>query len=430
MKKSFLLGTILTPLLSVGVIMGSILLTNGTEVDNLVLIEDAPGLITVQDAASGQYVPRCPGCFPERANLRYRFVREAPEDSVWLAQGHTVLVEYDEAVLQNASGYLVYRSSPGSMAKRSIERDLSRAMEHARVMGSTDLDWEAYQRLKLDLTLYDRESKPAGRAEGGGDEVRGMIGFLFSAVLFVILAVYGGMIMRSVVEEKSNHVVEVLVATVRPEELLLGKVLGIGGVALTQILAWALLSTLTFSAFQWVYDAGLMFGGGVPGPAETPADLMTVMAQNEALGVLLDINWALMVAGTIAFFIGGFLLYGGLYAAIGSSVQSEQEGQGMVFAIIMPLMFAYLAGGGALSNPDLPVFTWLGWIPLTSPVMMLVRLATGVSIWEALLSWMLLMLTAWFVMKLAGRVYRLGVLHGGNGSGWRLWSKWIKGHVR
>lgn len=427
-KRSFLLGTLLTPLLSVGLIIGSILLTDGTEVSNIVLVEDAPGLITRLDAASGQYVPRCPGCFPERDNHEYRFTRKAPEDSVWMAQGHTVLVEYDESVLQNKAGYLVYDKSPGASAKRRIERDLSRAMEHARVLESTELDWEAYQRLKLDLTLYDRESTGEGeRSDGGGEEVRGGIGFLFSAILFMVLAVYGGLIMRSVVEEKSNHVVEVLIAAVRPEELLLGKVVGIGCVALTQIVAWALLSTASFSLFQAVYDSGMMAGETLPMEGEVPADLMTVMAGNEALSVLLDINWLLMGIGTVAFFIGGFLLYGSLYAAVGASVQSEQEGQGMVLAIIMPLMFAYMVGGGALSNPDLPIFLWLGWVPFTSPVMMLVRLATGVAIWEAVLSWLVLLVTARLVLGLAGRIYRRGVLHGGGLSGWKLWGKWIKG---
>jgi len=425
-KRSFLLGTLLTPILSVGLIIGSVLLTDGVEVNHLVLVEDAPGLITRLDAASGQYVPRCPGCFPERDNLEYRFVREAPEDSVWLAQGHTVLVEYDESVLQNAAGYMVYEKSPGVQAKRQIERDLSRAMEHARVMESTELDWSAYQRLKLDLTLFDRESTEEGREEGGGDEVRGLIGFLFSAVLFMVLAVYGGMIMRSVVEEKSNHVVEVLVAAVRPEALLLGKVIGMGCVALTQIIAWSLLSTLTFGIFQSLFDAGWVNGSMAAGTEDIPVDLLTVMAQNEALSVLLDIQWGVMILGTVAFFIGGFLLYGSLYAAVGASVQSEQEGQGMVVAIILPLMFAYMAGGGAMSNPDVPVFTWLGYIPLTAPVIMLVRLAIGVAWWEAVLSWCLLILTARLVLGLAGRIYRNGVLHDGGKSVWKLWIQWMR----
>lgn len=102
----------------------------------------------------------------------------------------------------------------------------------------------------------------------------------------------------------------------------------------------------------------------------------------------------------------------------------------MVLAIIMPLMFAYIVGGGALSNPNLPVMVWLGWVPLTAPVMMLVRLATGVTWWEVLLSWGLLMLTARIILGFAGRMYRLGVLHDGGRSGWKLWMQWIKGHER
>ena len=134
-KRSFVVP-LLMPLM-VGFIAAVVLLTENTDPHHRVLVEDTPGLITRLDAASGQYVPRCPGCFPERDHHEYRFVREAPEDSVWQAEGYTVLVEYDEAVLQNQAGYLVYETSPGMVAKRHIERDLSRAMEHARVLSST-----------------------------------------------------------------------------------------------------------------------------------------------------------------------------------------------------------------------------------------------------------------------------------------------------
>ncbi len=427
-KRSFLIGTLLMPFLAVGVLAGTVLLTQATDTSNVVLVEDAPGLISRIDSASGQQVPRCPGCFPEREKLSYRFTREAPADSVWLKEGITVLVEYDAAVLQNHAGYLVYDKSPGMTAKRNIERDLSKAMEHARVLGSTALDWQAYQRLKFDLKLIDREANDDGaRMDGGGEEIRGSIGFLFSALLFLVLTVYGGMILRSVVEEKSNRVVEVLIAAVRPEELLLGKVIGMGAVALTQLVAWTVLSTGAFTVFQFVFDSGAL-GASIPGQGEVPTDLLTAMAENELTAILLDINWALMAISTIGYFIGGYLLYGSIFAAVGGSVQSEQEGQGMVMAVLMPLMFAYIIGSGAMANPEMGALTWLSWFPLTSPVIMLVRVAVGVAWWEVVLSWVLLMLSARLVLALAGRAYRYGVLHTGKSSGWTLLLQWVRGH--
>lgn len=427
-KRSFLIGTLLMPFLAVGVLAGTVLLTQATDTSNVVLVEDAPGLISRIDSASGQQVPRCPGCFPEREKLSYRFTREAPADSVWLKEGITVLVEYDAAVLQNHAGYLVYDKSPGMTAKRNIERDLSKAMEHARVLGSTALDWQAYQRLKFDLKLIDREANDDGaRMDGGGEEIRGSIGFLFSALLFLVLTVYGGMILRSVVEEKSNRVVEVLIAAVRPEELLLGKVIGMGAVALTQLVAWTVLSTGAFAVFQFVFDSGAL-GASIPGQGEVPTDLLTAMAENELTAILLDINWALMAISTIGYFIGGYLLYGSIFAAVGGSVQSEQEGQGMVMAVLMPLMFAYIIGSGAMANPEMGALTWLSWFPLTSPVIMLVRVAVGVAWWEVVLSWVLLMLSARLVLALAGRAYRYGVLHTGKTSGWTLLLQWVRGH--
>ena len=429
-KRSFLLGTLLTPLLGVGLIALTVLLTQDAVSHHIVLVEDAPGLITRLDSASGQFVPRCPGCFPERSRLEYRFVQVAPEDSVWKGDGYSVLVEYDESVLQNQAGHLVYDRSPGMIAKRNIERDLSRAMEHARVMASTDLDWESYQRLKFDLHLVDREvDSGGGRDQAGGEEVRGMVGFMFSAILFLILAVYGGLIMRSVVEEKSNRVVEVMIEAMRPEELLLGKVIGMGAVALTQLLSWSVLTTAAFTAFQLLFDSGALAGAGAaPGPGEVSADLLTVMSENEFTSILLDINWGLMAVSTMAFFVGGYLLYGSLYAAVGASVQSEQEGQGMVIPIILPLMFSYIIGSGAMENPEMNVLGILSWIPLTSPVIMLVRVAVGVPLWELALSWLLLLVTARLVLWIAGRAYRHGVLAGSSTSGWKLLLQWMRGH--
>ena len=427
-KKSFLLGTLLMPFLGVGFIALTVMLTKGTETQNLVLIEDSPGLITRLDATSGQFVPRCPGCFPERENLEYRFTREAPPDSVWKLDGYTALVEFDEAVLQNKAGYLVYETSPGMQAKRRIERDLSHAMEHARVLKSTELDWGEYQRLKFELNLVDREASSAGgRTAGGGEEIRGFVGFMFSAVLFLVLAVYGGLILRSVVEEKSNRVVEVLISALRPEELLLGKVLGMGAVALTQIVAWSVLSIAAFTVFQFVFDNGFLPGSATPSASEVPSDLLTVMAENEFTRILIDINWGMMVFSTVVYFAGGYFLYGSLYAAVGASVQSEQEGQGMVLPLITPLMFAYFFGLQAMENPEMAAFSWLSWFPLTSPVIMLIRVAVGVPIWELVLSVMLLFLTARLMLWLAGRAYRHGVLAGGSISGWKLLLQWVRG---
>lgn len=428
LKPSFLLATLLLPVVSIGFVVGAILLTESAEVNSTVLVEDAPGLISRLDRASGQYVPRCPGCFPERQNLNYHFTREAPADSIWQAEGHTVLVEYDDSILQNQSGYLVYEKSPGASAKRNIERDLSRAMEHARVLESTELNWSAYQALKMDVNLVGRGIEKGQRVKGGGDEIRGSIGFLFSALLLLVLVIYGGVIMRSVVEEKANHVVEVLVAAVRPEELLLGKVVGLGAVAVTQLLAWTILSGLGFSAFQFLFDSGTIGQAATLASGEVPVDLLTLMAENEGLSHLLDIQWSVMIGGAVAFYIGGYLLYGSLFAAVGSSVQSEQEGQGMILPITAPLMFGYFAATMAVENPDLPILEWLGWFPLTSPVIMLVRIAGGVALWEVVLSWALLMLTARLTLGLAGRLYRFGVLHDGSRSGWKLLVHWMQGH--
>ena len=197
-----------------------------------------------------------------------------------------------------------------------------------------------------------------------------------------------------------------------------------------RIVAWSVLSTLAFTGFQFAFDSGMVPGAGAVAAGEVPADLLTVMAENEFTKVLLDIDWVLMVISTVVFFVGGYLLYGSLYAVVGSTVQSEQEGQGMVFPLTMPLMFAYVFGIQAMENPDMAAFSWLSWFPLTSPVIMLIRVAVGVPFWELGLSVLLLFLTARLVLWVAGRAYRHGVLAGDSASGWALLLQWVRGHGR
>jgi ABC-2 type transport system permease protein len=174
--------------------------------------------------------------------------------------------------------------------------------------------------------------------------------------------------------------------------------------------------------FRSLFNAGT-FTKGLP-----TADLTTLMAENELTRVLLEINWPLMVIATLVYFIGGYVLYGGLYAAAGAAAENETEANQFVVPLLMPLLFSYMAGSFAIGNPDLPLGAWLSWIPFTSPVSMLIRVATGVHWAELIGSMALLWLTAWLMIKLAGRIYQVGLLHRGKKPSYRELFKWLRGN--
>jgi ABC-2 type transport system permease protein len=415
-KRSFILGLILLPLLGIGGVVGMALVVRESSVNHEVLVVDHDGLITVDH--QGEWVPHCPSCFLEREGLDYRFTREMPVDSVWLAQGFTAVVEFDGDVVQNQSGHLWYESAPGMELARWLERDLGLALEHLRVLETTDLNWPGYRALRFDLNLSTRDIKTGT----GGVEIRSIIGFAFSIFLFMFIAIHGTTLMRSVLEEKTSRVVEVLLAVVRPVDLMWGKLIGVAAVALTQFLAWSLLSMTGMALFRSLFNAGT-FTKGLP-----TADLTTLMAENELTRVLLEINWPLMVIATLVYFIGGYVLYGGLYAAAGAASENETEANQFVVPLLMPLLFSYMAGSFAIGNPDLPLGAWLSWIPFTSPVSMLIRVATGVHWAELIGSMALLWLTAWLMIKLAGRIYQVGLLHRGKKPSYRELFKWLRGN--
>jgi len=413
-KRSFILGLILLPLLGVGGVVGMALVVRESTVEHEVLVVDHDALITLE--YQGEWVPHCPSCFIEREGLAYRFTREMPADSVWLAQGFTAVVEFDADVVQNQSGYLWYKKAPGMQLTSWLERDLGLALEHMRVLETTDLNWPGYRALRFDLNLSTRDIKTGT----GGVEIRSLVGFAFSVFLFMFIAVHGTTLMRSVLEEKTSRVVEVLLAAVRPVELMWGKLIGVAGVALTQFLAWSVLSMLGMTVFRALFNAGT-FTEGLPA-----ADFTTMLAENELTRVLLEINWPLMVAATFVYFIGGYVLYGGLYAAAGAASENETEANQFVVPLLMPLLFSYMAGSFTIGNPDLLLSAWLSWIPFTSPVSMLIRIASGVHWAEMLGSMALLWLTAWFMIKFAGRIYQVGLLHRGKKPSYRELFKWLR----
>jgi ABC-2 type transport system permease protein len=239
--------------------------------------------------------------------------------------------------------------------------------------------------------------------------------------------------MRGVIEEKTNRIIEVIVSSVKPFQLMMGKVIGIGLVGLTQFLMWVVLSSIVASVGLWVFSENIASGANVVENAQvlkTGMDsevLRNELMNNQAINWFFQINWPLMISLFLFYFIGGYFLYASLFAAIGAAVDSETDTQQFMLPVSLPLVFGYIVSAMLIDNPDSPAGNFFAIFPLTSPVVMMVKATmTSTSWWMIVISMLVLIITFIAFIALAGRIYRVGILMYGKKATYKELWKWIR----
>ncbi|MBK7935631.1 MAG: ABC transporter permease [Lewinellaceae bacterium] len=245
-------------------------------------------------------------------------------------------------------------------------------------------------------------------------------------LMFMMVLVYGQMVMRSVMEEKTSRIVEVMMSSVKPFELMLGKILGTGAVGLTQMIIWVVLSGAVTFLIPLVmgFDASSM-----PTPANTP-QIDPEQMQGEGIRIMAELskqNWPLIVFSFIIFFLGGYFIYASMFAAIGSAMGDDLgEGQSLVLPVTIPLSLAfYIVSMAGWRNPDSGLMVFASMFPLFSPIAMPFRMAFNPPWWQVALSLTLVVLAAFFFVWLAGRIYRVGILLYGKKVTLKEIGKWL-----
>jgi len=266
-------------------------------------------------------------------------------------------------------------------------------------------------------------------------EMKTIIGTVASMLIYIFIFLYGSQVMRGVVEEKVNRIVEIIISSIRPLQLMVGKITGIMLVGLTQFVLWICIS---FSVI-WLAQVTLFPEPAVPTVTNPTATIDSkVMEQVQALGqddyqYALDIfgsvsnvNWPIMIGSFVFFFICGYLLYAAMFAAVGSAVDSESDTQQFIMPITVPMVISLLMIQVILNNPDGSIAFWLSMIPFTSPIAMMARIPFGVPIWEVVLSSSILIASIIIMAKLAAKIYRTGILMYGKRITYRELVKWIR----
>lgn len=422
-KKSFIILTLLAPLLIIafGGIIALIFKANKTEYTFNVI--DKSGLYNHQlksdDEVKYIFVPTD----TERA-LKSSLKELEEIDGLLIIPK---LEDNDFQKMENETKLLVNKKI-GFDTKNIISSDLEKVVrsEKIKVLGLNEeqiKDIDKGFSLKTE-NVVDEKDEDDDLAFG----VKSGMSMMLMYVVFMFIIIYGVRVMRSVLEEKNNRVVEIIISSVKPFELMMGKIIGVTGVALTQFVIWIMMSVS--SAFLLSSGVGIATGlpTNLPEKTETmtetfdPTTLITEVSQ-----MLLDMNFPLIIVVFIIFFLLGYIFYSSIYAAIGSAVDNETETQQFTLFAILPLSIGLYGSFSIMNNPDGPVAFWMSIIPFTSPVAMVARIPFGVPIWQILLSITLLTMMTLVMIFIASKIYRVGILMYGNKATLKEIWKWMKG---
>jgi ABC-2 type transport system permease protein len=376
------------------------------------------------------------GKIPDDANTKFVYVdmpfeiaKQTINDGVYHA------VVYIPKNVLTTQQIQIYAKKSVSMSLRShVRSNIERAVENHKMV-EVGISMQDMSRIKTKINAQTIRITEEGEEKESRPEYAMLIGYISGFLIYFAIFMFGALVMRGVIEEKSNRIVEVILSSVKPFQLLLGKIVGVGLVGLTQFALWIVLTIaivqvagaflmpsnvdLMQQQTQELMSSGAMQSVQPIGDEEGP----NISAIFNSLSV---INFPLIIGMFLFYFVGGFLLYGALFAAVGSAVDNEADTQQFMFPITIPLIIALFVMINAMQNPESHVAYWFSIIPFTSPVVMMVRLPYGVPVIDIVISMVLLVVTFIFTTWIASKIYKTGILMYGSKVNWKEIWKWIR----
>jgi ABC-2 type transport system permease protein len=384
------------PILFVGLIMGTFFLAtiDDSEVKNVVVVDETGEYLSVfQDTKLYHFI---------EAKEGFEDFRKDSGEEIYA----TIVITGD--LLQNPSALTLYsRKQVVSSIEDAVTSQLNDYLSDKKLASYNIPNLkEMITESKIAVNMQTIKWDDAGNETKTSSEVVAVVGMLFTVLIYMFIFVYGAMVMQGVMEEKTNRIVEIMISSVKPFDLMMGKLIGIGLVGLTQFGLWAVLfGGVSMTGTFFLASSGMLQG------------------INEALGA---INLVELCGYFVLFFIGGYLIYASLFAAIGAMVNSQEDTQQYMMPITVLILFAFYAGFYSAQNPDGPLAFWTSIIPLTSPIVMMTRLPYGVPGRELVLSIALLIVAIILINKLAAKIYRVGILMYGKKPSYAEIIKWLK----
>jgi len=415
-KRSFIVMTILTPVIMISIYAAAIIMAIRPGDEKTINVVDNTGLFKDK--------------FSNGSSIKYEYQPmdiETGKQKV-INKEFSGLLIIPNISLEKPEGITLYsREALGIAVEGSIERTIKNEIENIKLEKS-GIDKSILDSIKTNvdivaLNLASGEEKESNSALASG------IGIFTGMLIYIFLFVYGTQVMRGVIEEKTSKIIEIVISSVKPIQMMVGKILGIAAVGLSQFLIWIILTTFLWSTVTTILVGDKVekaqnmeqvakqeVNSSVDSRAEMVAKISSAMDK---------INIPKIVGLLLFYFVTGYLFYAAFFAMIGSAVDSESDTQQFIFPIILPIIFSFMMYGAVINDPNGQVAFWLSMIPFTSPIIMMIRVPFGIPEWQIALSMIIMIAGLIGTTWIASRVYRIGILMHGTKVNYKTIGKWF-----
>ena len=400
-KKSFIIMTILAPLLMAALIVAPVFLADQGQEKRLIAVTEIESSYAKE--------------ITDSENIHFTIIAKKEAD---LIKNNISESPYYAILDIQDTNFTLYGSQQiGVNVRRSIENQIETIIERNNLKRA-GIDIDILEKAKTNITIKTKIIDNEGKTTASNAEASIGIGFITGILIYMFIFMYGTMVMRGVIEEKTNRIVEIIISSVKPFQLMMGKILGVALVGLTQFFLWILLTVAISAIAELLFIDTTELANDV-----NSIDQSVILAEFSKLTGGIDL--VKIFISFIFFFLFGYLMYSSLFAAVGSAVDAEADTQQFVVPITIPLILAFILIQPVMDNPDGPLAFWLSIIPLTSPVIMMARLPFGVENWELILSMILLICGFILTTSLAAKIYRTGILMYGKKISYKELWKWL-----
>jgi ABC-2 type transport system permease protein len=441
-KKSFIIMTILGPILFAALmITPAILMQMEDDEFKRIAVIDESGMFN-EALKNTKYIEfmDVSGAYYDEASVTYNLSKAKKDlkDSDYYA-----LLYIPHTAVQGVKGSVVIYSyqQPNIGVKMHIANGIEKRVEDIKLsikaeeMGITQKQVDDILKVvNTDINIITSTIDDDGTEKESSSEIAMIVGYIAGFLIYMFVFMYGSQVMRGVIEEKTSRIVEVIVSSVKPFELMMGKIVGVALVGLTQFILWVALTIGLVSVGQSIilknYDASKMTPQTVAVGSELDQSMVApdekAMEFEQMFKAIYAIDFVTLIISFLFYFIGGYLLYGALFAIVGSAVDSEADTQQFMLPITLPMVLGLFVMMSAMKNPNGSLAYWFSLIPFTSPIVMMARIPYGVPYIDLIISMLLLVVTFVLATWFAGKIYRVGILMYGKKVSYKELWKWFR----
>jgi ABC-2 type transport system permease protein len=433
-KKSFIIMTILAPILMAAIIIVPtvIMSTQGGEFKKIAVIEDNSDLFkgVIKNNKEAEFV--------YLENTKVEDLKKTFEQSGYFG----ILYISPELVNTPNAVYLISKKQPALGLLQYIENSLKKEIERQKLLAYKieNLD-DIMKNVETNVSVQTKKLDDAGVEQGTSTGISMALAYLLGFLMYMLVFIFGAQVMRGVIEEKTSRVVEVIISSVKPIQLMMGKIIGIALVGLTQFMIWifltvgivtvlktTLLPKTNITEISQSMPQNYMAGSQTTAEGASQVAAMSPQAAefSKIFDSAMNQPWGLIIVCFVFYFVTGYLLYASVFAAIGSAVDNDTETQQFMLPVTIPIILGLMVAMGTMQNPESPLAFWCSMIPLTAPIVMMARIPFGVPYWQIGVSMFLMIITFTAFVWMAAKVYRTGILMYGKKTSWKEMWKWLR----